>query len=372
MTILPEFQMRRLLRLKSGEFISADNIEEDGAYPVYGGNGLRGFTSNWNTSGPIVLIGRQGALCGNVQVVPGKAWVSEHALRCFPEKPLNVSFLRYVLQSLNLGQYSVSAAQPGLSTDNIKPLLVSFPSPDIQAQIARFLDRKTAQIDGLIAKKQSLLERLAEKRQAIITQAVTTGLNPAAPMKDSGIDWLGQIPAHWEVVPLRRMVLLQRGHDLPAQDREDGDVLLISSAGVIGHHNQKRSDGPGIVTGRYGTIGEFYFVAEPFWPLNTTLYSREITCSPQFAFRLLQAMSHLFVLNSLKSAVPGVDRNDVLSEHVPRPPFDEQVRIADWISEGEKQLAQNSALVERSVAHLTEYRSALITAAVTGQIEELR
>ena len=81
-----------------------------------------------------------------------------------------------------------------------------FPPLDTQRRIARFLDEKTARIDGLIEKKRALLDRLAEKRQALITRAVTKGLNPDAPMKPSGIDWLGDIPAHWEVLPLKRIV----------------------------------------------------------------------------------------------------------------------------------------------------------------------
>ncbi|MEA3539706.1 MAG: restriction endonuclease subunit S, partial [Pseudomonadota bacterium] len=197
--------LMRVMRLKSGDFITADEIEAEGAYPVYGGNGLRGYTDRWNTEGPIALIGRQGAHCGNVHIAPPKCWVSEHAFRCLPEKSYSVAFIRFALETLSLNQYSVSAAQPGLSTDNLKPLPIPFPPPETQKRIAAFLDEKTAQIDGLIARKQALLARLAEKRQAIITQAVTKGLNPAAPMKDSGIDWLGQIPAHWEVMPLRRM-----------------------------------------------------------------------------------------------------------------------------------------------------------------------
>ena len=88
------------------------------------------------------------------------------------------------------------------------------PLPPLQTQrrIAQFLDEKTARIDGLIEKKCALLDRLAEMRQAVITRAVTKGLNPDAPMKSSGIDWLGEIPAHWEVLPVKRVAKLESGH----------------------------------------------------------------------------------------------------------------------------------------------------------------
>ena len=84
--------------------------------------------------------------------------------------------------------------------------MCQLPPLNTQQRIARFLDEKTAQIDALIEKKRALLERLAEKRQALITRAVTKGLNPDAPMKPSGIDWLGDIPAHWEVNRLNRQI----------------------------------------------------------------------------------------------------------------------------------------------------------------------
>lgn len=98
------------------------------------------------------------------------------------------------------------------TAEKVKAAPLVLPPLKAQQRIAQFLDQKTAQIDGLIEKKRALLERLAEKRQALITQAVTKGLNPKAPMKPSGIDWLGDIPAHWEVLPVKRIAKLESGH----------------------------------------------------------------------------------------------------------------------------------------------------------------
>ena len=88
-----ELPLNRIFRMRSGDFISNDDIEPEGAYPVYGGNGFRGFTDRFNAVGPIVLVGRQGAHCGNVHVAVGQIWVSEHALRCLPEKELDANGL---------------------------------------------------------------------------------------------------------------------------------------------------------------------------------------------------------------------------------------------------------------------------------------
>ena len=396
MSAWPELQMRRVVRLKSGDFIAAEEIEDAGAYPVYGGNGLRGFTENWNTGGPIALIGRQGAQCGNVQVVPGKAWVSEHALRCSPEKPLNVSFLRYALQSLNLGQYSVSAAQPGLSTDNLKPLLVPFPSLEIQEQVAAFLDEKTAQIDGLIAKKQALLDRLAEKRLAIITQAVTNGLNPAAPMKESGIKWLGQIPAHWSVKRLKYIspwvtvgivvtpaayyadegVLALRGLNIKTMRFDFSDTRNITPEG---HELNIKStlqtgDLVAVRTGAPGTTAVIPKELEGSNCIDLVIIRRPLNASEQYL--------GWFLNSDIAQTQYAMGAEGALQQHfnvetskeviVTLPPPSEQTDIAKYIDRAIAAHDVQVDKVQQSIEKLTEYRSALITAAVTGQIARLQ
>ena len=134
--------LNRITRMRSGDFISNIDIKPEGDYPVYGGNGFRGFTDQFNTVGPIVLVGRQGAHCGNVHVADGQIWVSEHALRCLPEKELDTKWLAYALRDMNLNQYAESAAQPGLSVDNLKHLRTVLPPLDTQKRIARLLDER--------------------------------------------------------------------------------------------------------------------------------------------------------------------------------------------------------------------------------------
>jgi len=198
-------RLKYLAKMKSGKGITSDEIKDEGPFPVYGGNGIRGFSKNYTHSGSHVLIGRQGALCGNVHLANGSFWASEHAVVASPENCHQPRWLAYVLSSLNLNQYSVSAAQPGLAVDRIRELTVRVPDAPVQNAIAAFLDRKTQAIDALIRKKERLIELLQEKRQALITRAVTKGLDPSVPMKDSGVEWLGEIPAHWEVHPIKRL-----------------------------------------------------------------------------------------------------------------------------------------------------------------------
>ena len=263
-----------------------------------------------------------------------------------------------------------AGGQKRVPDDFVRNFALAFPPLDEQTAIATFLDRETAKIDGLIAEQEKLLTLLAEKRQATISHAVTKGLNPDAPMKDSGVAWLGEVPAHWSVIPLKRAIVLQRGHDLAADVREPGTVPVVSSGGVIGWNNKVQAKGPGVVTGRYGTIGQFVFVPEDYWPLNTTLYSVQMYENfAKFLWFMLQSLSALFVMNSVKSAVPGVDRNDVHPLPIALPPREEQAVISVFLETETARLDALTAVATRGIALLKERRSALISAAVTGKID---
>ena len=245
-----------------------------------------------------------------------------------------------------------------------------FPLPPLPEQraIANFLDRKTAAIDELIRAKERLIELLQEKRQALITQAVTKGLDPNVPMKDSGIEWLGEVPSHWDVRKLKYACVLQRGFDLPQSERRDGQVPVIGGGGITGFHDTMAVSSPAVVTGRYGTVGEVHFITQPCWPLNTSLYVKEFWENSE---RYIAYLLSTVPLNaySAKSAVPGVDRNDLHMIPVGVPPIHEQIAIGDRLIKTEIELGKVIAAHVAQVTRLAEYRQALISAAVTGQLD---
>ena len=151
---------------KSGKNIKADSISESGEYPVYGGNGLRGYTSSYNHEGLYVLIGRQGALCGNVRSVNGKTYITEHAIAAAGNEKSNTSFLHYLFLKMNLGQYSDQSAQPGLAVNKLLKLEVSLPPISEQKKIAKLLsllDERIATQNKIIDKLQSLIKGIAQK-----------------------------------------------------------------------------------------------------------------------------------------------------------------------------------------------------------------
>ena len=189
-------------------------------------------------------------------------------------------------------------------------------------------------------------------------------------MQDSGVEWLGEIPAHWEVKQLRWAIMFQRGHDLTLDEREEGDVPLVSSSGVSSTHSTAIAKAPGIVTGRYGTIGQFHLIGQDYWPHNTTLYSIDMCGNePKFLLYMLIHMSPQFLLHAVKSAVPGVDRNDIHADHTAVPPVSEQRAISAYLDRETAKLDALVAKVRAAIERLRELRTALIAAAVTGKID---
>lgn len=167
-------KMKSIIDLKSGSNLTAMEISEmDDGYLVYGGNGVRGTYGYYSHEGDYVLIGRQGALCGNINYASGKFWVTEHALVCYLKESCALKWLGELLRAMNLNQYSLSAAQPGLSAERIRNLYVIVPPLSEQQQIADYLDKKCAEIDELVAVKQQKIETLKEYKKSLIYEYVT-------------------------------------------------------------------------------------------------------------------------------------------------------------------------------------------------------
>ena len=143
-------KLKWLAALQSGHFITSDSIKPEGKYPVFGGNGLRGYTDAFTHDGRYVLIGRQGALCGNVNYSSGKFWASEHAVVVSPRENINTTWLGELLRTMNINQYSQSAAQPGLAVERIIDLFVPIPSYIEQSFIADMLEKRRTKILRLI------------------------------------------------------------------------------------------------------------------------------------------------------------------------------------------------------------------------------
>ena len=173
---VPEhWEVRRLkyiAKLQSGDTISSDSFTENG-YPVYGGNGFRGFTNRYTNDGDYVLIGRQGALCGNVNYAHGQFFASEHAVVVYPYNKENFVWLGEVIRTSNLNQYSQSAAQPGLAVSLIQNIFYPYPPKEERDEIALYINNNIKVIVDGIENYQQQISLLQERKQIIINEVVT-------------------------------------------------------------------------------------------------------------------------------------------------------------------------------------------------------
>lgn len=272
------------------------------------------------------------------------------------------------------------------------------PPKEIQQRIAGFLDEKTAQIDALIVAKQALLGRLAEERQAIITQTVTRGLETGAPMKDSGIDWLGQIPAHWEAANIRRFATMKTGHTPSRSVPEywddctipwftladvwqlrDGTRIYIEETAEkiseLGLANSAAELLPAgtVIFSRTASIG---FSGIMPCPMATTQDFWNWICGPklrpEYLLFLFRAMTQKFAEITNGSTHKTIYQPIAAGLEICVPPLAEQDAISAKLKTAMSSIDLVRSKVAGSVERLSEYRSALITAAVTGQIEGMQ
>lgn len=313
-------------------------------------------------------------------------------------KRANTHYLAYLIRHIaDSGWFSIlcnKATIAHLTGEKLASIGLPLAPIDEQQAIARFLDHKTAQIDALIAKKQALLQKLAEKRTALISHAVTKGLDPTVPMKDSGVAWVGQIPAHWDTTRLKHAtsMIVDCPHDTPLYSPE-GDFLVVRTAdlssGVVNLSAAYRVDEeeyfkrirraevkPGDIL--YGREGERWgYAAEvPIAP-TVCLGQRmmQFRAASHFSSRYLMwhvnadCVYQQGTIDTYGSTAPHVNVETIKNYWLAEPPLPEQETIAEYVDAMTASIDIQANLVSAAIDKLNEYRSALITAAVTGKID---
>jgi type I restriction enzyme, S subunit len=303
-------------------------------------------------------------------------------------------FLRYWLENLekHLEYYASSNTQANLNAAKVLNYPVSVPSLPEQSDIASFLDRETAKIDALIAEQQRLIELLQEKRQAVISHAVTKGLNPDAPMKDSGVEWLGEVPEHWEVKRLKDIAVVIDCRNKTPEYHEDGDYLVVRTSNLKRQslvldealYTDKRNfeiwtqrgiPQPGsILFTREAPTGEVCLVPEGI-PLCMGQRMMNFVChddrftsflmiylQSDCLTRYIESTSHGSTVSHLR--VPQVESIPVIV-----PAHEEVLEIASQVNQLTAVFNNLMDEASRSISLIQERRSALISAAVTGQID---
>lgn len=281
------------------------------------------------------------------------------------------------LTRVGLGQYAL---------DNVE-----FPLPplDEQTAIADFLDVETAKIDGLIAEQERLIELLKEKRQAVISHAVTKGLNPDAPMKDSGIEWLGQVPKHWEVISIKWLSPVRRGAsprpiDDPKYFDDDGEFAWVRIAdvsacdGILHQTTQQLSElgsslsvkiAPGeLFISIAGTVGKPCISGIKACIHDGFVYFPGLKMNPLFLYRIFECGECYGGLGKWGTQL-NLNTDTIGSIRVALPAAHEMEMILTFLSQEMGKFDTLTAEAQKAITLLQERRSALISAAVTGQID---
>lgn len=287
-------------------------------------------------------------------------------------KKYNSSYIHYFLHAWDITKEIYrygSGLRQSLSWVDLKRLPILIPSYDEQNAIVSYLDSVTSKIDEAIAQQQKMIDLLNERKQIIINDAVTKGLDPKAKMKDSEIDWIGQIPEHWEVRSFKMLMSIQRGHDLTAEKFKSGDVPVYGSGGLMGFHNAKTSKAPSIVIGRSGSVGKLQYIEKDFWAHNTVIYMTENKGNDiKYLFYLLKSVD----LSALatQTAVPTLDRKNVLSYKIPCClDIKEQQKISKYLDERLSEIDEVISSERKKISLLQERKQIIINDVVTGKVK---
>jgi type I restriction enzyme S subunit len=342
-----------------------------------------------------LVIAMYGATVGRLGVLGIDATLNQACFAIHPSERIRIPFLRNWFEGFRseLVGLATGAGQPNISGDKIRNLLLPCP-PDLseQAAIIAHLDRETARIDALIEKKTRFIELLREKRQALITHAVTKGLDPTVKMKDSGVEWLGEVPEHWEMVPLKYVTpsltvgIVVNPSDYVADeglpflyggDIGEGVIFAESARRISPEHSQRnaktRLNAGDLVTVRVGAPGVTAVVPPECEGGNcaSVMLIRRGEFNSDW---LCYTMNSRVVRYQVEVVQYGAAQEQFNISHavdflIPVPPVEEQSQIASVLNQEGGRVDALLSKTERSIELLKERRSALITAAVTGQID---
>jgi len=385
--------------------INAENRSYiQGEYPYWGANGVVDYVESYLFDEELVLLGEDGApFFEDYKTVSfhvnGKIWVNNHAHVLQPNM-CKARFLTYCLNDTDYSHFIDGSTRDKLTQSAMRSIPITFPSNHEQQAIASFLDRETSRIDALIQKKERMIELLKEKRIALITQAVTKGLDPNVPMKDSGIGWLGEVPKHWELLRIRNIVKPgNQGIKIgPFGSQIRSDILVETGYKIYGQENVINDDfslgdryideqtyrelfvceivpGDLLIT-MMGSSGQCKVLPEgyPIGIMDSHLIRLRTNSKVDTKYLELVIGSSVYAQHQIRLASKGSIMSGMNSSIikdllilVPSPIEQKQIR-----AKVEKWMAKIDSLVKeitKTISLLREYRASLIHHAVTGKID---
>ncbi len=386
----------------SGDSLTNEDIRDDGMYLVYGANGIRGYYFKYNLDKKRILLGRVGALAGNVHIVDEKVWVTEHALIASDKLNLVEEYYGYVFESMNLIQYSKSSAQPVISGDTLQKL--RFPVPELSEQqaIADYLDETCSKIDEIIAEAKASIEEYKELKQSILFETMTRGIQSDRKYKTCDYEWLGKVPEDWSLMKI--IHILDDNDSYPIGDGDHGLIktdsyksegipyirvqnigwgtpLLMDNVVYISKEDNERIKGsqlkPGDVlfvkTG--ATIGKTAIVPNNIPISNTTSHVGKITVSKEhnskYIFYLLSSFigyKQFWDIACMKATRPELSISEIKQMKVLIPSTrDEEDEIVEYLDNKLPEYETLICIKESLINDLEAYKKSLIYEVVTGK-----
>lgn len=228
---------KRAITINNGCDYKHVQVEEDG-YPVIGSGGQFAWANQYMYDGEVVLLGRKGTI-DKPMYYNGKFWTVDTMFYGIPKKNANCKYLYYQSKNIPFERYATATALPSMTQTDLNNNTICLPPIAEQTSIASYLDKKCSEIDNVISAQQKRIALLQELKQSVITHAVTKGLNPNVEMKDSGVEWIDEIPVNWEVLPLKRIGTMNKGLTFTKADIKEKGNAAIS----YGQVHSKLNDG---------------------------------------------------------------------------------------------------------------------------------
>ena len=378
-------KIKHIGKIKSGDAIVNNELKDSGKYEVFGGNGLMGYCNRYNVTNENFIIGRVGAYCGNVRFNNQKRWISDNALIFSLFKDESYNYVFHLLTASRLNSLNSSNAQPLITGNKVINFNIPYPPKEEQTKIASFLDEKTAQIDEVISQKQKLIELLKERKQIVINDAVTKGLDKDVEFVDSGVEWIGKIPKHWEISKLGtslKPISIKNRADLPllSVTREQG-VILRDVDDKESNHNFIPDDLSGY---KMVEKGQFAMNKMKAWQGSYGISDYTGIVSPAYFIFELNGIEPTFFHKAIRSSVyvpffikasDGVrigqwDLSKSRMKEIPFyiPPKEEQIKIVEYIENQTTKIDKAIELQQNYILKLKEYKASLIDSVVTGKV----
>lgn len=315
-----------------------------------------------------LLVAMYGATIGKLGIMEMDAAINQACCAIQFSKKIHSKFSYYLFLDMRnfLITQSYGGGQPNISQEIIKQRYLFYPMLAEQKAIAEYLDRTCEKIDRIISIKENQLEKIEDYYFSKMKDVFLKS-NSNEVKKDSGVSFLGVIPAKWNVKKVKRICSVIYGDNLPEEKRDDGEFNVFGSNGIVGKHSIANTNGETIIIGRKGSAGELKYNDDSCFVIDTAFYidTTKTNCSLKWLFYALNLLNLKNLDN--ESPIPGLARNQILHKLIPVPPIDEQIEIANQIENVENRLNELLYKIKQQIETLKTYRKSLIHECVTGK-----